>query len=354
MEKVIEINLNSLLLWVVFFIIGILISYITYKPHQTNSSPEFTLEIKEPTTTKVYTIIQNYTESKTEDTISPKSEYRIYIKEVQGECHSINGEAFLFSENGSFETTINNSVIYLYSPFRGNLSIYFSLEDGNCEVNDVPRDIKIIFAWQNVSDNETLFFNISRKNFHYPEYLIEFTNFVRPQDVKWFIDSFRNQIPESEYDALDYIKKRAQVDAKYYFDMGDYWQFPNETLKRGYGDCEDFSTLLLSLFKAYNENLKCYNLVVYRHLTTFCILYFEKDYPTFAFFDQGDTRIRENWYNAISEYEKCNRIRALVENFYSTYGLTPVENKVFAAFDDKNIYTFDNMDEFCKWIISIA
>jgi hypothetical protein len=27
---------------------------------------------------------------------------------------------------------------------------------------------------------------------------------------------------------------------------------------------------------------------------------------------------------------------------------------VFAAFDDKNIYTFDNMDEFCKWIISIA
>lgn len=362
MRKTIEINT---LVWILIISISLAAIYLMEMIKNTRNNQEVNLDVERITIPnqeisilpKEFTInlTVNKTESENKSIEEAKElKYEIYIREISNKCYSIKGRAYLFSKDGFFEADLNNSIISLKRPFNGNLSILFSLEDGNCKIENVPKDYKVVISWQNVSDNETLFFNISEKSFRFPDYPIEVTNYVRPKDVKWFLNSFLNQIPQFEYDALDYIKRRTEVEVRYYFDMGEDWQFPNETLRRGYGDCEDFSTLLLSLFKAYNEELKCYNLLLYRHLSTFCILYFEKDYPTFAFFDQGETRIRENWYRAVTNYEKCSIIKRLVDSFYSVYGLPFVENKVLAAFDDKEIYLFEDMNEFCDWIIKIA
>jgi hypothetical protein len=290
----------------------------------------------------------------------PLNNYKILFSDESKICESINGIAYLFFLNGSFSNFIVNSgKLFLNDSFYGNISLIFSLKNSSCKILDVPDDFRAVFYWSNISLDKSspvvhLVLNISDKDFHSPEYYLELTNYVRPDDVRWFLDSFKSLIPSFEYDALDYIKRRLESEVRYRFEFGNYWQFPNETLNLKYGDCEDFSTTLLSLFKAYNSSLKCFNIGLYRHLTTFCILYFESEYPTFAFFDQGETRIRENWFRANSDYEKCVRIKVLVESFYSSYGLTPVENKVEFAFDDKTVKVFSSIDDFCKWIIDIA
>lgn len=286
-----------------------------------------------------------------------KEGYLLSLKEESKVCNFINGTLYFFDNNGSsYEFNITNSVLELNEKLFGNASLIFSLDNSDCKIKGFPYNYKFVFRWDNLTiDNDIILsFNISERDPHVPNYFMELTNYVRPKDVEWFLESFKSQIPSFEYDALNFIKKRTEAEVRYRFEFGSEWLFPNETLRNGYGDCEDFSTLLLSLFKAYNKDIKCYNLLVNRHLTTFCILYFEQDYPTFAFFDMGDTRIRENWYRVSNDYEKCNRLKALVEEFYSSYGLTPIENKVLAAFDDKNMVIFSNMDEFCNFVINIA
>jgi hypothetical protein len=41
------------------------------------------------------------------------------------------------------------------------------------------------------------------------------------------------------------LVKEIHNEIEYVADDGDYWQYPNETLERGKGDCEDFAILFM-------------------------------------------------------------------------------------------------------------
>jgi len=64
--------------------------------------------------------------------------------------------------------------------------------------------------------------------------------------TKFFIDSFSIQPPKVFEDARSYLNWIC-IAIKPRSEPKDYWKFPEETLKDGFGDCEDGAILLANL-----------------------------------------------------------------------------------------------------------
>jgi len=96
----------------------------------------------------------------------------------------------------------------------------------------------------------------------YPEYYEEMQGFVRPNETIGYLSNL-NFVSNDE-DNLDKIVKyriRYRSDSLLFQNL-EYWQTPKETLDLGHGDCEDWATTALSLIRAYNDSIKCYNIFI--------------------------------------------------------------------------------------------
>ncbi|MCS7093860.1 MAG: hypothetical protein RMJ18_01600 [Candidatus Aenigmarchaeota archaeon] len=310
----------------------------------------------------------NETNKSFEKEPKPVTEFvKFYVYDEVRKCYP-NGKIIFYGENRNLEGSLTEGRFSIeketLEALGNNLTVAAVFLASECGFRDeFLKNYKVVYKWLLEGLNYTqydLAFNISERNFKKPLYLLEYTNYVRPYEVKWFYEEIKPTLSFSGiiYEDLFQIKRKLDAEFRYNFEIGNEWFFPNQTLSKKYADCEDYSTLLLSLFKVYDPNIKCYNIGVVGHLTTFC-KFKEKneDYYTIAFYDQGETQIRENFYNANSEYEKCRRIKALLIEYYSVYGINPPtseEKWVYYAFDDKNVFYFEDLKDFCEWVVSLG
>ena len=120
-------------------------------------------------------------------------------------------------------------------------------------INNSARIVTVEAATSQSSAAKTLIVNANIKR-TFDEHLCRF--FVTPEDKA--IVELKNQIlHDKTVLTLDWMALRDWVGSniQYKSDLEihgerDFWQFPNETIPLGTGDCEDFSLLLCSLLRA--------------------------------------------------------------------------------------------------------
>ena len=72
----------------------------------------------------------------------------------------------------------------------------------------------------------------------------EIREFVQPDNAPVI-----NQPAGDAWGCLDFVCRNIS----YRSDVGEFWQFPSETLLRGHGDCEDSSILLASMIRRFTN-----------------------------------------------------------------------------------------------------
>ncbi|MFH7880468.1 MAG: hypothetical protein QXI09_00460 [Candidatus Aenigmatarchaeota archaeon] len=347
----------------IFFLLFLVFLLFNFRTSNENIKNELNLSKNKEEGQDVSKFIENVTQQITE---IKKEENMVKFKvaDKYANCYP-NGEVYVIGKdilyfnltNGEFK--VEKEKIVELGDF---LIIWVNFKASECGFRDeLIKNYKVYYLWNlsyilNTNEYE-LQFNIKERNFNKPLYYVELTNYVRPNEVSWYYEEIKSKIKFTGiiYEDLYQIKRRLDSEFRYLYDFDNVWLFPNQTLNQKYADCEEYSTTLLSLFKNYDSNIKCYNLVVKRHLTTFCKFREEfDDFDTIAIYDQGDIQLRENFYKAYNDYERCRRILRLIQNYYSAYGLSyPTSKEVWVeyAFDDKEIFSFDNSEDFCNWVI---
>ena len=204
-------------------------------------------------------------------------------------------------------------------------------------------------------NNENVSFDI-QANLRKPTEYIEMQGFVRPDEVKPYLESeLRKFFKDDTEENLNLISKYGihYRDDFLLFQKADYWQTPAETLKRGEGDCEDWAVTVLSLIRAYNVSLKCFNMDWQTHLSVFC--YFNNK---FIIYDQERTKFKtglktENTQDPIVRQENQITIRNMRNNYLTDYGIPPDQRKLFAVFNEKELVIFDTDEDFVNWALTL-
>lgn len=228
---------------------------------------------------------------------------------------------------------------------RGMLSNCFGVYEGwklfNCWSVNVSRGFFIQKTGSVIEFNASV-------NIHRPGSHEELKNFVRPQDMKGFIEHQREIgfFSGSIIDDIEKIWKYVDSHVSYRYDSDtagtDYWKLPNETML-GWGDCEDWSNLFVSMARAYDNSIKCYSIMLPSHLGTFCKI--ESGESTlYGFYDQN-TKI--SMFSSDPNDESI--IRESLYSYFSEYNITDEENKIMYAFNDEAYYIFADNEEFIKW-----
>lgn len=178
----------------------------------------------------------------------------------------------------------------------------------------------------------------------------EFIGFINPnsQDIK----SELNKITLTQNKLSDltkinnYLNNKINYLEDWEFNQTNYWQTPKETLSLKTGDCEDYSTTLLSLFLAYENSLNCYNIIFTSHVTTLC--YIENNY---IYYDQDKVEIKKridktNYNNALSGLNTFNKY------YFNEYGLE--KNTIpYYAYNNKEYIEFNDEDTYIEWMYSL-
>jgi hypothetical protein len=176
---------------------------------------------------------------------------------------------------------------------------------------------------------------------------IELPGFIQPNNINPIL----NEIPMKREDTIEdlsiirsYLDKRTNYTKDITLDnQTNYWQTPLQTLERKTGDCEDFSTLLLSLFLAYNSSLPCYNLVLDSHVTTFCNIN-----DLYIYYDQNNVELkREINQNPNEELIK------LRDDFLDFYEINLSDASALYAFRNNDFIEFENNEALINWQISL-
>lgn len=179
----------------------------------------------------------------------------------------------------------------------------------------------------------------------------ELQAFIQPNKIQTELDNInlnKNQdILESPSKINDYLNNKISYVKDWDFNKEkNYWQTPEETLNLQQGDCEDYSTLLLSLFLAYNNSLNCYNIVFTSHVTTLCHI---NEY--YIYYDQQKTELKKQ-INKANPEEVKNQLTNLKQVYFENYGIdknNETETKAHYAFNDNNYIEFNNEDDFINW-----
>lgn len=284
---------------------------------------------------------------------------QFYFYDEQSNC-SLDGYVFSAdnligkSRNGIFNLTYEN---YLnnFNNTQNNISVFGKL--GSC-----------------FSENSDLFFDKYWKSFEIPEYYFsggslfkfntdinpnnpskrELIGFIQPGKLSLELDSIAlSNIAVEDLSAINnYLNSRIKYAKDWDFNKEtNYWQTPQETLQLNQGDCEDYSSALLSLFLAYNFSLDCYNLVFSSHVTTFCRI---GDY--YAYYDQEKTELKKYINPQKTSEEIKSELRNLKQDYLDYYGINSTnktETKVYYAFNNNQYVEFKNDEEFIDWQYSL-
>lgn len=174
----------------------------------------------------------------------------------------------------------------------------------------------------------------------------ELIGFVNPSKVKSELSkvNLKGDILDDLSEINQYLNNKIIYVKDWDFNREtNYWQTPSETLEVKQGDCEDYSTALLSLFLAYNSSLNCYNLVFSSHVTTFCHV---NNY--YIYYDQEKTELKKQ-INKINTEETKSQLEKLKQDYFEHYGIIANESKAHYAFNDNQYIEFGNEDDFINW-----
>lgn len=130
------------------------------------------------------------------------------------------------------------------------------------------------------------------------------------------------------------------------FGVVDFWQRPSETINKGIGDCEDWSTLANSLVLNTVPEANCYNLLLPTHLSVGC--FFNN---RFVIFDQGLTKVGVTIGKDKMLEERRAKIRNFMNQYYEQYGLEREAKGVQGAFNDKEYIIFNTNNDYLDWIL---
>ncbi len=271
---------------------------------------------------------------------------QFYFYDDQTNC-SLNGYVFVGSKlvgkthDGYFNLTHENYLnnfntaqnISLFGELGDcfNSSLYFDKYWENFEIEDYYFQGQSLFNFKtSISPN-----NPSRR---------ELSGFIQPfkvMDELETINLSRRDILEDLSAINNYLNKRINYSSDWDFHQEvNYWQTPEETLKIGTGDCEEYSTTLLSLFLAYDSSLNCYNIIFSTHVTTFCKI---DDY--FIYYDQQRTELRKKMNPG---YVPRRELEMLEQEYFSHYGLDK-EDIPYMAFNEKSFIEFADNNEYLDW-----
>jgi hypothetical protein len=282
-----------------------------------------------------------------------KKQVRFYFYDDVSRCE-LNGYVFVNekvigkSSDGFFNLSYAN-----YLENFGNddeISIFGKL--GDCFNNpelffdeywEVPEIKKYHFPGENI-------FNFKAKiNSNNPSKK-ELQGFIQPEKVKeelGNVNALGNKLNDLSEINFYLNNKINYVDDWDFNKEINYWQTPVETLNINQGDCEDYSTTLLSLFLAYDNSLNCYNIVFTSHVTTFCYI---DDY--YIYYDQSKTelkrKINKNSINAKFE------LKDLKKDYLEYLEVDEdIEKKAHYAFNDKEFVEFNEEEDFIDWQYSL-
>ena len=133
----------------------------------------------------------------------------------------------------------------------------------------------------------------------------------------------------------------------------DYWQTPEETAKLKKGDCEDWAILILSMFREYNPSLNCYGALWETHMSVLCY-----SDSSFLIYDQAKTKFKttletENMDQEIVIQENKVAIRSMLNSYFSDYGISPNQRKLYSLFNEKELFIFNSTEDFVNWAIKL-
>ena len=181
----------------------------------------------------------------------------------------------------------------------------------------------------------------------------ELQGFVQPERIRIELNKInRNQ---DKFKVLSEINKYLNNKIEYIVDWEfekstNYWQTPPETLDIQTGDCEDFSTTLLSLFLAHDSSLNCYNLVFTSHVTTFCHI---EDY--YIYYDQKRTELKKEITKLSNPLETQSKLSKLKQDYFDYYGINGNnETKIHYAYNDNEYVEFKDETHFINWQYNLA
>ncbi len=253
------------------------------------------------------------------------------------------------SKKGIFNLTYENYKDNFQN--KKQISIFGKL--GNCFNKN--SDLFFDKYWESFEIKEYYFsgesiFNFKTKiNPHNPAKK-EFIGFINPFKIESELSKIN--LKSNILDDLSKINKYLNENIDYIKDWdfnkeNNYWQTPSQTLSLQQGDCEDYSTTLLSLFFAYNSSLNCYNLIFSSHVTTFCYI---NNY--YIYYDQGKTELKKQINNIVNPEETKFQLEKLKQDYFKYYGINnsnKTETKAYYAFNDNQYIKFSDEDNFINW-----
>jgi len=297
-------------------------------------------------------LISNFTGRVVEE---QEKQVKFYFYDKSTNC-VLNGYVFIGdkaigkSVNGIFNLTYEN---YLVN-FQNNEKISIFGELGGCFNNPelyfdkywvVPEIKKYHFPGENIFNFEAEINSNNPSN-------RELQGFIQPEKTK--LELGRISTNENNLGDLskinNYLNNKINYVEDWDFDKKvNYWQTPVETLNLKQGDCEDYSTTLLSLFLSYDDSLNCHNIVFSSHVATFC--YIEKYY---IYYDQKRTE-RKKRINEIGLTKIKAQITELNQDYFEYVGVNDDnEKKAYYAFNDNEFVKFEDDEDFINWQYDIS
>lgn len=279
-----------------------------------------------------------------------KKQVKLYFYDETSGC-VLNGYVFIGekvigkSVNGFYNLTYEN---YLTN-FQNNEDISIFGELGSCfntpelyfdKSWEVPEIKKSHFPGENT-------FNFKAEITPNNPSNRELQGFIQPEKTKselGKISTNANSLDDLS-EINNYLNNKINYVEDWDFDKKiNYWQTPVETLNLKQGDCEDYSTTLLSLFLAYNNSLNCYNIVFSSHVASFC--YIDNYY---VYYDQKRIELKKR-INEIGLTKIKSQITELNQDYFKYVGVNEEEEKkIHYAFNDNEFVKFEDEEDFINW-----
>lgn len=284
-----------------------------------------------------------------------KKQVEFYFYDELTNC-SLDGYVFIGNKligrsvNGIFNLTYENYQENFNNINNQQISLFGKL--GNCFNQN--SDLFFDKYWESFEIKDYYFSGESVFNFkteatpHNPTKR-ELSGFIQSEKVMPELNNINlNQNTLNDLSTINkYLNDKITYVEDWEFNKGSYWQTPKETLVLEQGDCEDYSTALLSLFLTYNSSLNCYNVVFTSHVTTFCYI---EDY--YIYYDQEKTELRKQINNKDNAEETKNQLKKLEQDYFKHYGINTnneTETRAHYAFNNNQFTEFNDENDFINW-----
>lgn len=280
-----------------------------------------------------------------------QQQVQFYFYNEENNC-SLNGYLFVGenqigkTQNGFFNLTLEE-----YKNLQNNLNQNISLFGKLGDCFNENKDMLFDKFWKMPEIENDFFYGDSLFNFktniniHNPVNQ-ELIGFIQPEKVKSYLSNIelKNNILEDLSKINIYLSNKIQYVNN---SKAAYWQLPEETLSNNKGICNDYSTTLLSLFLAYSSSLKCYNIVLTDHVTTFCNID-----NSYIYYDQQEKQVKKEIKYPFNVNEIKSQLSDLNREYLDYYGLDKNETARI-AFNNKEYIEFKTSQDFIDWQYSL-